>query len=339
MILGRFSSLSGNYTGFSTNLDHLMNTRSTLSILSACAAAGGAMIAPAAADFVVGGPGMDSYSLTQTNDQVEVNMGEWYRYEVQGYYGRLNATAPIGSEVHSSGKFRQGNSYVEATISASAYVNGSQVGSALALASDRATATTDDLEVVSALPVIDEADVTLKFVLTSNVANPDGYLTIMGTGVQQPPKPVGEIFAPTYAETGTTPTVGWKVTKNMSSVTSGGSTSVPDVTIPEEGADDPGTETGGWSGTGKSNNGHGNNLDGVDISNPGKGQGGPNAMKDTEYDGIFDTRADAEADYMERFGVADAADIPEGAVFLNDDNGNWYVDDEAGGGGAYPSMD
>ncbi|MEO1857883.1 MAG: hypothetical protein ABGY95_11050 [Rubritalea sp.] len=36
---------------------------------------------------------------------------------------------------------------------------------------------------------------------------------------------------------------------------------------------------------GKSNNGHGNNIDGIDVSNPGEGQGGPNGELDTDYDG------------------------------------------------------
>ncbi|NNM29723.1 MAG: hypothetical protein HKO57_09375 [Akkermansiaceae bacterium] len=36
----------------------------------------------------------------------------------------------------------------------------------------------------------------------------------------------------------------------------------------------------GWK-TAKSNNGHGNNIDGVDISNPGRGRGGPNGEVDT----------------------------------------------------------
>ena len=34
------------------------------------------------------------------------------------------------------------------------------------------------------------------------------------------------------------------------------------------------------AGSGKSNNGHGNNADGVDSSNPGKGNGGPNGSVD-----------------------------------------------------------
>lgn len=33
-------------------------------------------------------------------------------------------------------------------------------------------------------------------------------------------------------------------------------------------------------GDGKNNNGHGNNLDGVDVSNKGQGNGGPNGMED-----------------------------------------------------------
>lgn len=41
---------------------------------------------------------------------------------------------------------------------------------------------------------------------------------------------------------------------------------------------------------GKSNNGHGNNADGVDVSNPGQGNGGPNGREDTDYngDGIYE---------------------------------------------------
>ena len=35
---------------------------------------------------------------------------------------------------------------------------------------------------------------------------------------------------------------------------------------------------------GKSNNGHGNNIDGIDVSNPGQGAGGPNGELDTDYD-------------------------------------------------------
>lgn len=35
----------------------------------------------------------------------------------------------------------------------------------------------------------------------------------------------------------------------------------------------------------KNNNGHGNNVDGVDVSNPGQGGGGPNGEQDTDYNG------------------------------------------------------
>jgi hypothetical protein len=34
----------------------------------------------------------------------------------------------------------------------------------------------------------------------------------------------------------------------------------------------------------KNNNGHGNNVDGVDVSNPGQGQGGPNGIPDPSGD-------------------------------------------------------
>lgn len=42
--------------------------------------------------------------------------------------------------------------------------------------------------------------------------------------------------------------------------------------------------------TGKNNNGHGNNIDGVDVSNPGKGKGGPTGIKNAGLDpsGTFD---------------------------------------------------
>ena len=41
---------------------------------------------------------------------------------------------------------------------------------------------------------------------------------------------------------------------------------------------------------GRSNNGHGNNLDGIDVSNPGQGAGGPNSELDTDYnnDGTYE---------------------------------------------------
>ncbi len=51
------------------------------------------------------------------------------------------------------------------------------------------------------------------------------------------------------------------------------------------------------AGGGNGNNGHGNNMDGVDVSNPGQGDGGPGGMDDPSGD----------------------------------------YDDEAGGGGAAPS--
>lgn len=37
--------------------------------------------------------------------------------------------------------------------------------------------------------------------------------------------------------------------------------------------------------SGHTNNGHGNNADGVDVSNPGGGSGGPNGATDTDYNG------------------------------------------------------
>ncbi len=39
--------------------------------------------------------------------------------------------------------------------------------------------------------------------------------------------------------------------------------------------------------SGKTNNGHGNNVDGIDVSNPGQGDGGPNGMDDTVTDGVI----------------------------------------------------
>jgi hypothetical protein len=35
---------------------------------------------------------------------------------------------------------------------------------------------------------------------------------------------------------------------------------------------------------GKRNNGHGNNLDGVDVSNPGRGSGGPTGLNNSGQD-------------------------------------------------------
>ncbi|QQL44528.1 hypothetical protein [Sulfuriroseicoccus oceanibius] len=308
---------------------------------------------------------MDSYSMTNTIDEVEANMGDWYHYEVQGYYARLNATAPVGAEVLSNGRFstsgkNKQEDLVDAHLKIQAFVNGQSVGNALTLTDGRATGTTDDIEVVSPLPAIDESNVTLKFVLTTNVSNPDGYLILMGTGVKQPPKPVGELDTPLYAEVGTKPNIGWKVVKNMEMISSKNDGLTGSVTIPDpvgdlggwddanaddddddRDDDDFGSDDSvsyddaldGWRGSGKSNNGHGNNIDGVDVSNPGKGHGGPNAMKDYEGMEVFYSKEEAEAYAESCYGSADA--VPSDAVFEVD--GVWCVDDEGRGGGAYPS--
>ena len=46
----------------------------------------------------------------------------------------------------------------------------------------------------------------------------------------------------------------------------------------------PGGDEAGDAGAdgGQSNNGHGNNIDGVDMSNPGEGEGGPNGAEDSD---------------------------------------------------------
>jgi hypothetical protein len=51
----------------------------------------------------------------------------------------------------------------------------------------------------------------------------------------------------------------------------------------DEDSDNDGGDTDGFS---RFNNGHGNNCDGVDISNPGLGFGGPNGRYDSS--GLFD---------------------------------------------------
>jgi len=51
-----------------------------------------------------------------------------------------------------------------------------------------------------------------------------------------------------------------------------------DIARPGDGAG------GGDDGSGNGNNGHGNNTDGVDSSNPGDGDGGPNGAVDSNPD-------------------------------------------------------
>jgi len=70
--------------------------------------------------------------------------------------------------------------------------------------------------------------------------------------------------------TGTAPDASeWEVDGGGDSGDSGGG---------DSGADSGGGDSAGDSG--KSNNGHGNNEDGVDSSNPGQGNGGPNGAPD-----------------------------------------------------------
>ena len=64
---------------------------------------------------------------------------------------------------------------------------------------------------------------------------------------------------------------------------------------------------------GKSNNGHGNNIDGIDVSNPGQGSGGPNGEQDTDYNGDG-TYEDDES----KLGKKSNREYTEGAKKMHD---------------------
>lgn len=77
-------------------------------------------------------------------------------------------------------------------------------------------------------------------------------------------------------------TTGGSTTGTTSSGSTTGTTTSGSTTGSTTGGTTTGTTTGGTTGgtTGDCNNGHGNDADGVDDSNPGQGNGGPNGLKD-----------------------------------------------------------
>lgn len=59
----------------------------------------------------------------------------------------------------------------------------------------------------------------------------------------------------------------------------------PDMGAPSSDPAPAGNSGDQGNGSGQDNNGHGNNADGVDVSNPGQGQGGPTGQVDPSCDG------------------------------------------------------
>lgn len=82
----------------------------------------------------------------------------------------------------------------------------------------------------------------------------------------------------------------------------------------------------------KSNNGHGNNEDGVDSSNPGSGEGGPNGETDQSCDGTGDCIDDENRGDTD--GTSEECELPPGCddslCCEPDDGGDDDGDDDGG---------
>lgn len=272
-----------------------------------------ATIDSAQADILLGGPGLPigTYNLTQMNDQIEVDLGKYYKYEVYGYYGRLNAGVPYDGWIGTTGQIYSqltpsdwsGTKQTHTcSIVASVGVGSSAAGDSLELVAGNVLETTGDVVIQrGSLLSFENQNVRLKFQVSSNVTNPTGYLVVMGVGIKQPPKPSGSLAVPVYAEAHTNPSIGWTISRESVAEGQDGYDSTMNIELPtfdtDPSVEDPDSDSpdvddpvdDGWKGNGKTktknNNGHGNNVDGVDVSNPGKGKGGPNGEQDTDYDG------------------------------------------------------
>lgn len=128
------------------------------------------------------------------------------------------------------------------------------------------------------LNIRDEA-VVINVKVVGTVEKYNGNLIINGVTQDDAPPPVGKLYIGSYFPKGGKPTVGWAITRDGTE---------PNITILPPGTGiitHPAPEPeNGILYDGHNNNGHGNNYDGVDVSNPGKGKGGPTGLNNSGMD-------------------------------------------------------
>lgn len=113
-----------------------------------------------------------------------------------------------------------------------------------------------------------------------------GYVNLKVEYIPEKPNTIGSLSAPAYAAETSLPSLDWKIVRQgaMQLYDPGhslmGKPAVTDSSVVNNNNVNPNPDVTQETTVGKNNNGHGNNIDGVDVSNPGQGKGGPNGMID-----------------------------------------------------------
>lgn len=147
------------------------------------------------------------------------------------------------------------------------------------------------------LSITDKA-VTITVAMSGNAPAVTGSVNLFGSVTKEVPAPVGRLDvggSVTAAMAGEYPSVSWVISRDGGSTlatggggggdSGGGDSGGGDSGGGDSGGgDNPGSYDDGIPFNGHQNNGHGNNYDGVDVSNPGKGTGGPTGLKNAGLD-------------------------------------------------------
>jgi len=244
-------------------------------------------------------PGMKAPTLiTGMGESASIDLGAPFRYEIWGVSGSLTlGDTAHGARVKSTDPFKRfqadsnknnvdSHSWVKLQVNAEQFYPNS-----LFVMGDRAGLSTGDLRMSGEHWVTNQrhgvSTVNLTFHLAGTTSglstpypnsNPTGYFYVLGEYQATPPPPTGTLSAsPKFAQAGETTNLAWTIFRAGTATNYTCAACAPSGTQTIIGTP---TATGTATEGGKDNNGHGNNLDGVDVSNPGQGNGGPNGAID-----------------------------------------------------------
>ncbi len=243
-------------------------------------------------------PGMKTpMVLNSVGGTVGVDLGAPFRYEIWGVSGSLTlGDTAVGAKVKTNDPFKrfQANSNknnVDSHSWVKLQVNSEKFyPSSLFVMGDRAGLTTGDVRMTGEHWVTSQrhgvSTVNLVFHLAGTTSglntpypnsNPTGYFYVLGEYQATPPPPTGTLtVSPKYVQAGNTTDLTWSIYRAGSATNYSCAACAPTGTQTIIGTPILTATADG----GKDNNGHGNNLDGVDVSNPGQGNGGPNGAID-----------------------------------------------------------
>lgn len=245
-------------------------------------------------------PGMRSPVLiTNVGGTASVNLGEPFRYEIWGVSGSLTlGTQAVGAAVKTNDPFQRffankGGNNVQSHSWVKLQVNSEMFYPSMLAVQSNAVATTGNLRlngdhwITSQRHKVNSVNLTFHLAGTTSDlrtpypnSNPQGYFYVLGEYMAVPPPPTGTLVAsPKSVAAGTTTGLTWQIFRAGSASNYGCTQCAPTGAQTIIGTPTV-TGTAVGSTDGKDNNGHGNNLDGVDCSNPGQGNGGPNGAID-----------------------------------------------------------